>query len=246
MFRRLWFVLTRWRQLRDLDEEMRLHLELRAAAHRRDGLQAEEAARQARLRFGNPLTFREEARDAWGLVKLERLAGDVRYAWRTLRKSRAFTATALVVLAVGIGANTAIYTVVRGVALRPLPFHEPDRLTFVGELSPTGRREPVAPANFVDLAQQSRTFESMAMHRGTRLILTGVPLVESVTGAHVSSSFFTVLGVQPQLGRTFLPQDDRSDAARVAMLSYAGWERLFSQDRGVVGRVIRLDGTDTP
>ena len=115
---------------------------------------------------------------------------------------------------------------------------------FIGELSPAGRREAVAPANFVDLARQSRAFERMAMHRGARFILTGRSVPESVIGANVSSTFFSVLRVQPQQGRAFLPQDEQPGGVRAAMLSHTGWVRQFSQDPAIVGRTITLDGVD--
>ena len=142
---------------------------------------------------------------------------DLRYSCRILRKNRTFTATALVVLALGIGATTTIYAVVRAIALRPLPYARSERLMFVGETSPTARREPIAPANFLDLAQQTRTFESIAMHRGGRFILSGRPVPESIAGGNVSGAFFSVLGVQPQRGRTFTPTDEQPGRIRAAM-----------------------------
>lgn len=172
------------------------------------------------------------------------MANDLRHACRTLWRSRTFTITALTVLALGIGANTTIYTVVRGLSFRPLPYDNPERLVFIGELSPGGRREPVAPANFVDLARETRAFEHLAIHRGVRFILTGVGLPESVIGANVSETFFSVLGVRPQHGRAFLPDDGRPGAARAAMLSDAGWGRHFSRDPAILGRTIALDGVD--
>ena len=175
---------------------------------------------------------------------MDSLLQDLRYASRTLLRSPTFTTTALVVLALGIGANTTIYTVVRGMALRPLPFDEPERLTFIGELSPGGRREALAPANFVDLVSQSQAFEQMAIHRGSRLSLTGRPVPESVIGASVSGAFFSVLRVQPRRGRAFSPRDEQSGGVRAVMLSHRCWVRLFSQDAGVVGRSITLDGID--
>ena len=175
---------------------------------------------------------------------MDSLLQDLRYASRTLLRSPTFTSTALVVLALGIGANTTIYTVVRAMALRPLPFDEPERLTFIGELSPGGRREALAPANFVDLASQSQAFEQMALHRGSRLILTGRPVPESVIGSSVSGAFFSVLRVQPHRGRAFSPRDEQSGAGRAVMLSHRCWVRLFSQDAAVVGRSITLDGID--
>ena len=172
------------------------------------------------------------------------LVHDLRYACRTLRRSRAYSATALAVLALGIGANTTIYSVVRGLALRPLPFEQPEQLVFIGEAGPGGRREPVAPANLVDLARQSRTLERIAMHRGARLILAGRTLPESVTGANVSSTFFDVLGVKAALGRGFLSHDEQPGGVRTAILSHIGWTRLFSSDPAIVGRTILLDGVE--
>jgi putative ABC transport system permease protein len=172
------------------------------------------------------------------------LLHDVRYACRTLRRSRTFTITALTVLALGIGANTIIYTVVRGLAFRPLPFDNPERLVFVGELGPGGRREPVSPANFLDLARETRAFEHLAIHRGGRFILTGGAFPEFVIGANVSDTFFSVLRVRPSIGRAFLREDVRPGAAPAAMLSDAGWRRLFSRDPAILGRTIALDGID--
>ena len=173
---------------------------------------------------------------------MDTLVQDLRYACRTLRRSPAFVVTAVALLALGIGATTTIYSVVRAVALRPLPFEQPDRLIFLGERSPAGREEPVAAANFIALAAQSRAFESMAMHRGARFVLTGRSVPEAVIGANVSSTFFSVLGVQPQQGRAFVPQDE--DGVKAAVLSDAAWERYFSRDPAVVGRTITLDGID--
>jgi putative ABC transport system permease protein len=174
---------------------------------------------------------------------MDTLLQDLRYASRTLRRSRAFTATALAVLAVGIGATTTIYTVVRGMALRPLPFEAPDRLMFIGEMSPAGRPEPSAAANVLDVARQSRAFDQIALHRGTRFILTSGAVPESVVGANVSSRFFSVLGVQPQRGRAFLPEDEQT-GARTAMLSHSSWVRDFARDPAIVGRTITLNAAD--
>jgi putative ABC transport system permease protein len=173
---------------------------------------------------------------------MDTLVQDLRYAYRTLRRSPGFTATALAVLAIGIGATTSIYSIVRAVALRPLPFGEPDRLMFIGERSPAGRAEPVAAANLIDLAAQSRTFESAAMHRGARFVLTGRSVPETLLGANVSSAFFSVLRVQPQQGRAFRPDDEHR--ARAAVLSHSAWERYFSRDPVIVGQTITLDGID--
>ena len=121
MFRRLWFFVTRWQRLREIDEEMRLHVDLRAAANRRNGLDADEAARQARGRFGSPLRLREEARDAWGFAELERLGGDLRQALRRAFHQPAQTLVVVLTLALGIGATTAMFTLVDAMLFRPAP-----------------------------------------------------------------------------------------------------------------------------
>ena len=178
------------------------------------------------------------------MIWLDMLCGDVRYACRTLLRSRTFTITAAVVLALGVGASTTVYGIVRGIALRPLPFEDPDRLMFVGELSPAGRREAVAPANFVDLAARSRTFERLAMYRGNRFILTGRPIPESVNGGNVSSSFFSALGIHAAHGRVFVPEDEGTNGPRAVVLSDKGWMRYFARNPAIVGHAITLDDVD--
>ncbi|MCA1563910.1 MAG: ABC transporter permease, partial [Acidobacteria bacterium] len=236
-------IVRRRRISADVEDELRFHVEQEVDAHIARGISISEARRMALRDLGGLTQTREAVRDV-RTIWLDVLWGDVRYACRTLRRSRPFTTTAIVVLALGIGATTTVYSVVRGIALRPLPFDDPERLMFIGELSPAGRREAAAPANFVDLSRQSRAFEWMAMHRGARFILTGRSVTESVIGVNVSSTFFSVLRVQPQRGRAFLPEDEQPGGVGAAMLSHAGWVRQFSQDPAMVGRTITLDGFD--
>ena len=131
MFRRLWFFVSRWRRMQDLDEEMRLHVELRAAANRRDGLHSEEAARQARVRFGNPLKLREEARDVWGFAELERIGRDLRHAVRRIVQYPARTLVVVLTLALGIGATTAMFTLLDAMLLRPAPWNRSDGAVWI-------------------------------------------------------------------------------------------------------------------
>jgi len=169
---------------------------------------------------------------------------DLRYAGRALRSNRTLTITAIAVLTLGIGASGTIYSVLRPMAFAALPFDRPERLMFIGEVSPGGRPEAIAPANFIDLASQSRTFEGVAMYRGTRVVLTGGSVPESLVGANVSGTFFSILRVRAQLGRVFVPADEQSRAVHAAMLSHSCWTRHFSADSAIVGRTITIDGVD--
>ena len=236
-------IVRRRRISAEVEDELRFHLEQEVDAHIARGIPISEARRMALRDLGGLTQTREAVGDV-RTIWLDLLWSDVRYACRTLWRSRPFTTTAIVVLALGIGATTTVYSVVRGIALRPLPFEDPERLMFIGELSPAGRREAAAPANFVDLSRQSRAFERMAMHHGAGFILSGRSVTESVIGANVSSTFFSVLRVQPQRGRAFLPEDEQPGGVRAAMLSHGGWVRQFSQDPAIVGRTITLDGSD--
>ncbi len=175
---------------------------------------------------------------------MESLSQDLRYALRMLHRNPGFTVTALLVLALGIGANSTIYTVVRAIGFRPLPFPDPERLVFLGEVGPNGRREAIAPGNFADLASQSAAFERLAMHHGAQFVMTGGRTAEAAAGARVSGGFFSVLGVLPQLGRAFVAGDDRPGAAPVAMVTDSFWRSHFSGDPSIVGQSITLDGVD--
>lgn len=173
------------------------------------------------------------------------LMGDVRYAARTLRRSPGFGAIALLTLALGIGANTAIFSVVQAVLLRPLPFPAPERLVAVMEtrLDRGWTGTSFTHANFWDFEGMNRTFEAVGAMRGTTLNLTGLQYPERLNGAYVSADFFRVLGAQPVAGRTFAPdEDDPAADTRVAVLSHALWRSRFGSDPGIVGRSLDLDG----
>ncbi len=168
---------------------------------------------------------------------------DVRYAFRRLCKAPAFTAVALVTLALGIGVNAAIFSVVNAIILKPLPYEDADRLTFVMESRLNIPVISVAYLNYLDWKEQNQSFEEMAIVRGETYNLTGDQDPERLMGAHVSANLFTMLGVQPLLGRTFEQQDDRPGATPVAVLNYGLWQRRFGGDSSILGQTLMLNGT---
>ncbi|HYG62094.1 MAG TPA: ABC transporter permease, partial [Thermoanaerobaculia bacterium] len=169
---------------------------------------------------------------------------DIRFGLRTLVRNPATTGVALLALALGIGANTAIFSVVSGVLLEPLPFSEPDELVLVWETH-TGRGMPrvsVSPPNFNDWRQQARSFEGLAASERAQFTLTGGERPELLAGASVSAGFFTLLGAPMVVGRDFTAEEDRPGAGRVAILSEGLWRRLFASDPQILGRTLRLSG----
>ncbi|MDA2929200.1 ABC transporter permease [Acidobacteria bacterium AH-259-O06] len=162
---------------------------------------------------------------------------------RTLVKNPSFTVVVVLTLALGIGANTAIFSVVNTVLLRPLPYQDPSRLVDVSEVPPRGGTFALAPANFIDWREQNQVFEDMAALRPLEVTLTGVEEPQRLQTMRVSASFFPLLGVTPLLGRSFSPEEDRPGHESVVILNYPLWQRQFGADPNVVGRTVSLDGT---
>jgi len=173
---------------------------------------------------------------------METLFQDVRYAIRTLRKSLGFTAVAVLTLALGIGANTALFSVVNGVLLNPLPFPQPDQLITLHESKPNFEGGSISYPNFFDWQKDSHTFASMAIARSNDFSLTGSGEAEQVRGEFISSDFFSVLGAKPLAGRWFLPGEDRIGGAPIALISAGLWERKFSAAPDILGKGVTLDG----
>ncbi len=165
---------------------------------------------------------------------------DLRYAVRMLLRSPGFTAVAVLTLALGIGANTAIFSIANAVLFRPLPFPHSDRLVYLAESFLHGSGSPIAYANFLDWQRQAKSFEHMAVHRGTDFTVSGVDGAERIQGEQISAEFFTTLGVRALRGRDFLPSDDRQGAAPVALIGYGLWQRRFGGDPSIVGKTIPL------
>ncbi len=235
------------RDEKDLERELRSHLEAEAEEKQEDGFTPEQAAYSARRAFGNLTATKEDVRNAWGWTKLEQLMRDFGYALRVLRHSPAFTLTAVASLALGIGANTAIFTVVNAVLLRPLPFPDSNRLVQLWESQPERRyfKNVVNPINFLDWQDRTQSFEGMsAVSAGTaNLTGTGDPI--ALPGMEVSPNFFSVLGIHPALGRSFVTQEGLPGHDHVAVLSFGLWQSRFAGDPKILGRKIVLDGDPT-
>jgi predicted permease len=244
-----------WRRMRDtvrneprdleFQEEIEEHVRLLAEQYRRQGMTAEAALLAARRQFGNPTLLKEDLRAMQIIPAIEALRGDLTYAARMLRKNPGFAAAAVITLALGIGANTAIFSVCNAVLFKPLPYAEPSRMVTLSERQRDGTLSNVAPANFVDWRDASRSFSGMAAVRASSFassfILGGQGEASRLVGGDVSSSFFSVLGVRFMLGRNFLPDEDRPGQNRVAILSYAAWSARFGADRDIAGKTITLD-----
>ena len=242
--RRVAMLLRRRKFDREMDEEIRLHLELREKEQEASGVSAEEAHASARKNFGNALALREASHDSWGWAWLEHLSQDLRFAFRMLRKSPGFTATAVLTLALGIGANTAIFSIVDAVFLRPLPYPNANRIYVIDR---TGNRiggSSISPAIFAVWQRQSASmFDHFALFRATGSVkLTGPDEPQLVPSAGASTEFFPALGVQPALGRNFRPEEGRPGGSHVAILSDSFWRSHFGGDPNILGRHITLDG----
>ena len=230
---------------REMDDEMRYHLEMEAAERARSGADPEAARRAATLAFGGVERYKEEARDARGVRGLQDLSQDLRYAARLLRGTPGFTAVAVITIALGIGATTAIFSAVEGVLLRPFPFPESDRLVVPGALQrETGNTWNVAWAELGDW-EQAGTFERAAMFRTASVNLVGDGEPERPVAAFVTDGFFATLRVAPALGRQFRPEDFDPATPAVAAISHGLWIRRYGGARDVLGRTIRMSGTPT-
>src|SRR5579884_711895 len=229
----------------DLERELRSHIEAEAEEQLARGASPEGARRAAFLQFGNPALTAEATRDAWGWATLDRLSQDLRFALRTLHKNLGYTALAVAILALGIGANTAMFTAVNAALLKPLPFPQPDRLVQVLHLAPknvsSGGMFGVATGNFVEWRAQQRSFDGIALYHFHGLNLTGGDRPERLPGAEVSEDFFRVFRVQPLVGRGFTAEEMQPGRDREVVLSYEAWQENFGGDPGVVGRAYSFD-----
>ena len=239
LWRKLLFGIGRSRFDRDLEDEMRAHLEMKADA----GGGTVDARYAARRQFGNTMLLREQSREMWGWAWLETLAQDLRYAFRMLRCSPGFTAVAVLTLALGIGANTAVFSVVDTVLLRPLPYPDSKRLVQMWSTNANTNRWGIWTAypRFLDWRRLATTFEDMAAVRFWVINLSGGDHPEALHVVVTSSRLFQVLRVQPLLGRTFLLEEDQPGHDHVIILSHGLWQRRFGSDPTVIGRAVDID-----
>jgi predicted permease len=227
---------------RELEEEMRLHRELKMRELREDGMADDEARYAAARAFGNSTSLQERGREAWGWRWLEDFVQDLRYGARTLRKNLGFAATAVLTLALGVGANTAIFSVVNGVLLRQLPYSEPDRLVWTEVYTPALNDSVVGSMEYTNWNLNSRSFASMAaIGNAGPMNLTGTGLPEQIDSASITPNLLDTLGVRPAIGRAFSSEEGRPGGSLAALLSDKLWRRKFSADPNIVGKGVTLN-----
>jgi predicted permease len=228
-----------------LDDELRFHIERQVAENIAAGMDAQEARCAALRSFGNLTLLREQAREAWSWNWLESFWRDLRYGVRTLGRAPGFTFIAIVVMALGIGANVALFTVVRGMLLRSLPFTDPNRLVMLYEQSADGRfpYNGVAGGVFAEWRKQNRSFSDLALLGEADFNISGGgQLPEKLHGASCTWNLFPLLGVRLALGRNFTEDDDQHSANGTVLLSWSLWQRRFGGDPAIVNQTISLNG----
>lgn len=242
IFRRFSNLFLRSKIEREIDAELRSHIEMRTEDNIAAGMSAEEARRDARLRFGNDAALKERVTAADAALMLDSVGWDIRYALRQLRKSPGFTFVALVTLALGIGATTAIFSAVNPILFEPLPYPHANRILTIWDTF-RGVRFETTFGTYRELTERSRSFEALAAFEPWQPVMTGAAKPERLEGQSVSASYFRTLGVAPEMGRDFLAaEEDVFHGPKVAILSDRLWRRRFSADGAILGRQIKLGG----
>ena len=242
-YHRLKAVVLRRRLERDLDDELAFHLAMREAEYRREGIPADGAREKARRQFGNVTHFKEQSRDMWTFPSFESLRQDVRFALRTLRKSPGFTIVAVLALAIGIGGNTAIFSLVDAVRTHALPYKDPERLVVLwgNVLRTRVERRGTSYPDYLDWKSRSKSFDDMAAVDQQSITLAGNDETERIRSEYVSAAYFSLLGVSAARGRAFLESEDQVQRpSYVTVLSDGLWKRRFGSDPQIVGRTITL------
>src|SRR5688500_5925333 len=229
---------------RRLDDEMQFHIDMLTEKHVRAGASPGDARRAALAAFGGTERFKDDTRDEYRSRLVDELMQDARYAVRVVRRHPGFAIAAALTFALGIGASTAMFSLVNGVLLRPLPYAAPERLVAVWEknIARGNDRNVVAVRNFEAWRERARSFDGMAGVVPLPATIAGVPNPERVVGAEVSPGYFTLLGVRPALGREFTRDEELNGGADVLILSDGFWRARFGGDRAAVGRTLSLDG----
>src|SRR5215470_961358 len=227
----------------DLERELQSDLQLEEEEQREDGVASEEARYAALRAFGNPSVIREQTREVWSWARLEVLLRDLRISIRTLARQPGFSAVAMLVIAVGIGATISLFTVVWSVLLKPLPFDRPEQLIRLYESSKRFPFNGPSPGIYGEWKRQSKSFSSLALYKDWPQynLSEGGTLPEQVRSSTCSWDLFATLGVQPLIGRSFTAEDDQPSANGTAILSWSLWNRRFGGDASVIGRKINLD-----
>jgi putative ABC transport system permease protein len=225
----------------ELDEELRSHLEMAVRDRIERGETLEEAEAAVRREFGNVGLVKEVTREMWGGMWLDQLLQDIKYGLRFLRRGPGFTLVAVLTLALGIGASTAIFSAVNPILFAPLPYPHADRVMMIWDFAVDGSRLYPTFGTYRELVERSRSFEAIAVMRPWQPTMTGKAEPERLDGQRVSASYFQVLGVPPALGRDFDPSDDQINGTKVAILSDGLWRRRFGGDSTIIGHQIMLD-----
>ncbi len=227
----------------DLAEEIRSHLEMEEQENVESGMTPEEAHYAALRRFGNVTLTQERSREMWGCTFAESVWQDVRFGLRQLGRSTGFTVVAVLTLALGIGANTAMFSIVDAVLLEPLPYSHPEQIVRVWEKTPDGEHGRISTLDFLDWKNQNTVFEAMAAECPDEFMaLTGGDVPVELVAPRVSASYFSILSARPLLGRTFAPDEDQPGKEHVVVLSQRVWENRFGANPSVIGRSIQLNG----
>jgi predicted permease len=230
---------------RELDEELQFHIDARIRDNLKAGMTEEEARLDARRRFGNWTLAKEKTHEMNIIVTIQTVGQDLRYALRSLRKSPGFTALAVLAMALGIGANTAVFTVVNGVLLRPLPLVQPERLFLISyelRLGPSSGRPTLSDHDYVEFQRRTRAFERVTAFVEGEVTMTGAGDAVRLPAGLVTSSFFPVLRVSPAMGRPFTSQEEERGSPGVAVLSEGLWRSRFAADPNILGKSITVDG----
>ncbi len=227
--------------LQDIEEELRIHVEVETETNIKRGMPPDEARAAALKSFGDPVRNTELGYDIRGGGWLETLWQDLRYGARMLMKKPGFTLVTVTTLALGLGANAAIFSFVNAVLLKPLPYPDPERIVSVWETRPGGGSNPISTLNFLDWERQNRCFQFLSAITGDTVTLTGSDSPEQLYVQRVSASYFKALGVEATLGRTFAASENEVGNDLEVVLSNRIWQSRFGGDPKVIGRKITLD-----
>jgi predicted permease len=227
---------------KELSEEIAAHLQMAARDREDRGESSARAGAAAQRELGNSGVIQDVTHDQWAWTWLENVLQDVRYGARTLRKSPGFAAVAILTLALGIGVNTALFSVVNGVLLNPLPYPQANQLVVLWWDRTPGQHSSIPYLNFIDWQKQSTAFSSVGAYLQDNMIVSGAGEPERVDGVKISANFFDLLGVRPLLGRSFRPEEDQVGAGPVALIGDGLWHRKFASSPKVLGKSITVDG----
>ncbi len=227
---------------RELEEELTSHLKMSQQDRQDRGESPQQAAQSARREFGNVALVEHVTRDQWRGRRFDEFLQDLRFALRTLRKSPGFTIVAILTLALGIGANTSLFSVVNAVLLNPIPYPHPEQLVMLHESKPNFRSGSISYPNFRDWQHDNHSFSSMAVTRGTSFTLTGLGEAEELRAQFISSDYFPLLAVQPVIGRFFASGEDEIGAPPIVLITENFWHRKLSGSPDVIGKTLNLDG----